>query len=71
MSTAICFPSELLTRQQAAEFLGVKPQTLSVWATTKRYGLPVIKVGSLCRYRKSDLEAFLDKRTVGGIEQNQ
>jgi excisionase family DNA binding protein len=57
--------SELLTRQQAAEFLGVRPQTLSVWKLTGRYALPAIKVGSKLRYRRSDLERWLDSRTIG------
>jgi len=65
MSTATT-SSDLLTRQQAAEFLGVKVQTLAVWATTKRYPLPMVKVGCLVRYRRSDLERFLDQRTVNG-----
>src|SRR5271167_1666428 len=58
------FP-ELLTRGQAAKFLGVKPQTLAVWAVAHRYNLPLIKVGSLVRYRRSDLERFLEDGTVG------
>jgi excisionase family DNA binding protein len=57
----------LCTREQAAAYLGVKPQTLAVWLTTKRYNLPVVKVGSLVRYRLTDLEAFLDSRTIGGV----
>jgi excisionase family DNA binding protein len=64
MSTLVS--SDLLTREQAAQFLGVKAQTLAVWASTKRYALPMIKVGSLARYRRSDLERFLESRTVGG-----
>ena len=52
-------PKELLTRKEAAEFLGVKVGTLSVWACNKRYNLPYVKVGSLVRYRRSDLEHFL------------
>jgi excisionase family DNA binding protein len=59
-------PRDLLTRQQAAEYLGLKPQTLAVWATNKRYALPFVKVGSLVRYRRSDLVAFLQSRTVNG-----
>lgn len=66
MSTASLPASQLLSRAQAADFLGVKPQTLAVWATTKRYNLPLIKVGSLARYRLCDLERFLESRTVGG-----
>jgi excisionase family DNA binding protein len=68
MSTVTLPRSDLLTRAQAAEFLGVKEQTLAVWLTTGRYNLPAIKVGRLVRYRLSDLEAFLERRTVGAVE---
>ena len=54
----------LLTRKQAADFLGVNEGTLAVWLCTKRYPLPVVKVGRLCKYRMSDLEAFINERTV-------
>lgn len=54
----------LYTRKQAAEFLGIKENTLAVWLTTKRYDLPVVKVGRLCKYRLSDLLEFLDKQTT-------
>jgi excisionase family DNA binding protein len=67
MSTASLPPSQLLSREQAAEYLGVKPQTLAVWKTSQRYRLPVVKVGSLVRYRLADLERFLESRTVGGV----
>ena len=55
----------LLTRQQAAEFLGLRPQTLATWASAQRYALPYIKVGRSVRYRLRDLQDFLDRRTVG------
>ena len=54
----------LLNRPQAAEYIGVKPQTLAVWATTGRYDLPMIRVGRSVRYRKSSLDAWLRARTV-------
>ena len=57
--------SGLLTREQAAEYLGVKPQTLAAWASGKRYGLPMIRVGRSIRYRVSALEKWLSARTVG------
>ena len=57
--------AKLLTRKEAAEYLGVKVQTLAAWAVTGRYGLPVVKVGRSVRYRRSDLEAWLSARTVG------
>jgi excisionase family DNA binding protein len=56
---------KLLTRKEAAEVLGVRPETLAVWHCTGRYKLPVVKVGRSCRYRLTDLESWLSARTVG------
>jgi excisionase family DNA binding protein len=61
----------LLTRKEAADYLGLKPQTLAVWHCTGRYGLPVVKVGRSCRYRLADLEAWLAARTVGAVAEEQ
>jgi hypothetical protein len=49
----------LLTRQEAADVLGLQPNTLAVWQCTKRYNLPSVKVGRLRKYRLSDLQAFI------------
>ena len=54
---------ELLNRNEAADYISVKPQTLSVWATTGRYGLPFIKVGRKVFYRREELDQFLNART--------
>ncbi len=61
LSAAIQANTSLLTRKAAAEFLGVKENTLAVWATTKRHPLPYIKVGRLVKYRLADLQAFLEQ----------
>ncbi|MHB8955443.1 MAG: helix-turn-helix domain-containing protein [Pirellulaceae bacterium] len=53
----------LLSRQEAAEYLGVKVQTLATWTSSKRYRLPVVKVGRSVRYRASDLEKWMADRT--------
>ena len=58
---------KLLTEAEAADYLGVKPQTLCAWRCTRRYNLRFIKVGRLVRYRFEDLEAFLAERTVGAL----
>lgn len=55
-----------MSRKQAAEYLGVKEQTLACWVTTKRYALPYVKVGRLVKYRRADLEAFIEKNRVDG-----
>lgn len=56
--------NRLLTRKQAAEYLGVSEITLGLWKSTKRYNLPVVKVGRLAKYRYGDLLDFVDQRTV-------
>lgn len=57
--------SGLLTRAQAAAYLGVSPRTLAVWKSTGRYGLPVVKIGRLAKYRKADLDAFIARSVCG------
>jgi hypothetical protein len=57
----------LLSRKEAADFLGVKEITLSIWHSTQRYKIPVVKVGRLARYRISDLVAFAESRTVNKL----
>ena len=54
---------KLLSRREAAEYLGIKAQTLATWTSAKRYRLPVVKVGRSVRYRVSDLEKWLEERT--------
>lgn len=53
----------LYSPEEAAKYLGVVENTLSVWRSTGRYNLPYIKVGRLVRYRLSDLQAFLTRHT--------
>ena len=54
--------AEILDTNGAAEYLGFQPQTLAIWRTTGRYGLPFLKLGRLVRYRKSDLDKWLASR---------
>ena len=65
MTTQSVTPSsrDLLDEQQAAITIDVTPGTLSVWRSTGRYKLPFIKVGRKVRYRRADLEAWLEART--------
>jgi len=56
--------SELLTTVQAAAYLQVSPGTLEVWRATRRHALPFLKCGRLVRYRRSDLDAWLESRLV-------
>lgn len=58
---------ELLTRKQAAHYLGIAVSTLAIWASVKRYNLPYVKMGRLVKYRRVDLDAFIQSRTVQPI----
>lgn len=60
---------ELLTRNEAAELLGVKTQTLAKWASVKRYDLPYLKVGKSVRYRRTDIDQYLARNTVGAVDE--
>ncbi len=55
---------EFLKTREAAEYVNVKQQTLAKWRMDARH-LPFIRVGGQIRYRKSDLDRYLESRTVG------
>jgi excisionase family DNA binding protein len=61
--------TKILTQEQVAEILLVTTDTLEAWRYKKRYGLPYLKIGSLVRYRESDVLAFLESRLVSGEPQ--
>ena len=56
------FESELMTRKEAAIYLGVSEMTLAIWKSTGRYSVQVYKIGRLAKYKKSDLDAFIASR---------
>jgi excisionase family DNA binding protein len=60
--------SDLMTRDEAAAYLGVSPKTLATWACTKRYALPLVKIGRAVKYRAADLDKFIEARTIGTAE---
>lgn len=62
MAVSLSASPTLLTPEQAAERMGLRPQTLAVWRTTGRYGLPYVRVGRLIRYKPEDIDTFLDGR---------
>jgi excisionase family DNA binding protein len=56
-----------LSADEAAEYLGLKYQTLAAWRSNKRHQIPFLKVGSKVFYRRSDLERWLETRVVGVV----
>jgi len=54
----------LLNMEQASNFLNVKMSTL--YAMTMRKQIRVVKIGKLNRFRRIDLERFVNERiTIG------
>lgn len=60
---------DMLTTDEAAEVLGLAPSTLRTWRCTKAVQIPVVKIGTACRYRRSDLIRFIEKNTESDGEQ--
>ena len=58
-------PDDLLTQDEAATELGVKPNTLANWRCTKRTVIPYVKIGKRAiRYRWADVQAYLSSCRV-------
>lgn len=53
-----------LAPPEAAEYLGVKVDTLASWRCTKAHRIPYLKIGRLIYYRRPDLDRWLDSRLV-------
>lgn len=50
----------LFTRQEAADYLGVKLR----WIVQQPHGIPYCKIGSQVRFRKADLDTYIESRRV-------
>jgi excisionase family DNA binding protein len=50
----------LFSTKEAAAYLTVQPETLEAWRY-RGVGLRFIKIGHLVRYRKIDLDGFIEK----------
>ena len=55
---------QLFDRKTAARYLRVSPGTLAVWDCTKRYDLRPLKVGRSVRYRRADLDKFIERNLI-------
>jgi predicted DNA-binding transcriptional regulator AlpA len=58
--------NHLLNPADVADLLGIKVETLQIWRCNHRYNLPYIKIGGRVRYKASDVETFIESRTVRG-----
>lgn len=58
---------KMLSRKEAAEFLGLRENTLAIWAIKKRYDLPMYKVGKNIKYKITDLQRFQEGQSIHGM----
>ena len=54
----------LLTNKQAADYLGIRENTLPVWRCRNSPSIAFFKVGSLVKYRIEDLDTYLAAQRV-------
>lgn len=57
---------DLVDTAELADELGLHPTTLAEWRMISGRGPAFIKVGAKVRYRRADIEAWLDSRTRVG-----
>lgn len=62
LQNLIAAGADLLDERAAAVMLDLSPYTLSVWRSTGRYNLPFLKIGRNVRYRRADLQTWLEAR---------
>jgi excisionase family DNA binding protein len=55
--------NEILTLEEVAAYLRLKPQTIYKWAQEKR--IPAAKIGREWRFRKSVIDRWLDDQMFG------
>lgn len=58
--------AELLTTQETAAILRIHPVTLRRARCERSIAIPYIKVGGAIRYRREDVDAYLDQHREGG-----
>ena len=58
---------KLLTREQAADVLGLSPATLAAWHSRGPHILPAVKLNRAIRYRMTDLQQLIASRLTGPI----
>lgn len=54
----------LLSTEDAAIYLGISARTLETWRCKQKYNIPYVKIGSVVRYKISDLDNYISNNTV-------
>lgn len=62
MSPSLPPDHEILTLEEVAHYLRLKPQTIYKWAQERR--IPAVKLGKEWRFRRSVLDRWLDEQML-------
>ena len=57
-------PSPLMTQKAAAEYLGTRVASLNAWRSRNLYNIPFVRWGHNIRYRKEDLDTWIQTQIV-------
>jgi excisionase family DNA binding protein len=63
-SDSFNFAIERMTRPEAAKYIGTSDEFLEQDVTSRRHGIPFIKIGRKVTYLKSDLDAWVMSRRI-------
>ena len=67
MVTAAEFKTERITYEEAADLVGVKPQTIRAWICRGAHSFPQpVEIGSLRYLLRREVEAWIDARVKRG-----
>jgi excisionase family DNA binding protein len=61
--------SPILGNDEAAAFIGCTPSTLRSWVAERK--VPFVRVGRLVRFRRADLEDFLERNLVRPLSETE
>jgi len=56
---------ELLTADEVAAMLRIKPATIRKWRAERR--IPFVKLNGAVRFKRADIEKWIDERVVEAI----
>lgn len=59
---------QLIDQRAMSRMIGITTKTAETWRT-RGFGPKFVKIGSLVKYRKSDISAWVDRRTVNSTSQ--
>lgn len=61
--------TDILNQRQAAQYLGTTVGTLNSWRHCGKNTLTFIRWGNRIRYRKSDLDAWIERQLINKLDE--